>query len=141
MARISKTNETRNTSGLLTSKVALVSGGSRGIGRAIAMKLAELGADVAICGRDSEKLRATADTLEGLTKRVFWQTADVTRADEVGKFVSLTETKLGPIGILVNNAGIGLFGPPHEQTQKKPNRILKPNLKTLSLISPPVCPP
>src|SRR5260370_9957376 len=131
MARISKTNETRNESGLLTGTVALVTGGSGGSGRAIAMKLAELGADVAICGRDSEKLRATADTLEGLTKRVFWQTADVTRADEVGKFVSVTETKLGPIGILVNNAGIGLVAPAHEKSEEDWDRILTPTLKTL----------
>ncbi len=135
MARISKTNDTRKTSGLLMGKVALVTGGGRGIGRAIAMKLAELGADVAICGRDSEKLRATADALQGLTKRVFWQTADVTRADEVGKFVSATETKLGPIGILVNNAGIGLFGPAHEKSEDEWDRVLNTNLKSVFLVS------
>jgi NAD(P)-dependent dehydrogenase (short-subunit alcohol dehydrogenase family) len=140
MAPISKTNETRNTSGLLTSKVALVTGGSRGIGRAIAMKLAELGAEVAICGRDSEKLRATADALQGLTKRVFWQTADVTRADEVGKFVSATETKLGPIGILINNAGIGLFGPAHEKSEEEWDRVLTTNLKSVFLVSRAVVP-
>jgi NAD(P)-dependent dehydrogenase (short-subunit alcohol dehydrogenase family) len=140
MAPISKTNETRNTSGLLTSKVALVTGGSRGIGRAIAMKLAELGAEVAICGRDSEELRATADALQGLTKRVFWQTADVTRADEVGKFVSATETKLGPIGILINNAGIGLFGPAHEKSEEEWDRILTTNLKSVFLVSRAVVP-
>src|SRR5258707_15301740 len=140
MARISKTNDTRKTSGLLMGKVALVTGGGRGIGRAIAMKLAELGADVAICGRDSEKLRATADALQGLTKRVFWQTADVTRADEVGKFVSVTETKLGPIGILVNNAGIGLFGPAHEKSEEEWDRILNTNLKSVFLVSRAVVP-
>ena len=140
MARISKTNETRNTSGLLTSKVALVTGGSRGIGRAIAMKLAELGADVAICGRDSEKLRATASALQRLTKRVFWQTADVTRADEVAEFVSATESKLGPIGILVNNAGIGLFGPAHEKSEEEWDRVLNTNLKSVFLVSRAVVP-
>src|SRR6202048_4646229 len=140
MARISKTNETRNTRGLLTGKVALGAGGSRGIGRAIAMKLAELGADVAICGRDSEKLRATADALQGLTEGVFWQTADVTRADEVGKFVSATETKLGPIRILVNNAGIGLFGPAHEKSEEEWDRVLNTNLKSVFLVSREVVP-
>jgi len=140
MARISKTNDTRNTSGLLMGKVALVTGGSRGIGRAIAMKLAELGADVAICGRASEKLRETADALQGLTKKVFWQTADVTRADEVGEFVSATETKLGPIGILVNNAGIGLFGPAHEKSEEEWDRIMNTNLKSLFLVSRAVVP-
>src|SRR6266436_2588100 len=140
MARISKTNDTRNTSGLLMGKVALVTGGSRGIGRAIAMKLAELGADVAICGRASEKLRETADALQGLTKKVFWQTADVTRADEVGEFVSATETKLGPIGILVNNAGIGLFGPAHEKSEDEWDRVHNTNLKSVFLVSRAVVP-
>src|ERR1700719_4060589 len=140
MARISKTNETRNTSGLLTGRVALVTGGSRGIGRAIAMKLAELGADVSICGRDSEKLRATADALQGLTKRVFWQAADVTRADDVEKFVSVAEAKLGPIQVLVNNAGIGLFGPAHEKSEEDWDRVLNTNLKSVFLVSRAVVP-
>ena len=117
-----------------------MTGGSRGIGRAIAMKLAELGADVAICGRDSEKLRATASALQGLTKRVFWQTADVTRADEVAEFVSGAEAKLGPIGILVNNAGIGLFGPAHEKSEEEWDGVLNTNLKSVFLVSRAVVP-
>src|SRR5258708_8510793 len=140
MARISKTNDTRNTSGLLMGKVALVTGGSRGIGRGIEMTLAELGAEVAVGGRGREEGGETADALQGLTKKVFWQTADVTRADEVGEFVSATETKLGPIGILVNNAGIGLFGPAHEKSEEEWDRIMNTNLKSLFLVSRAVVP-
>jgi len=135
MVGISKTNEGNKIGGPLASKVALVTGGSRGIGRAIAMKLAELSAAVAICGRDRDKLRATADALRGLTERAFWQAADVTRADEVGKLVSATEERLGPIGILVNNAGVGLFGPAHEKSEEEWDRVLSTNLKSVFLVS------
>src|ERR1700738_2759569 len=140
MAGISKTNTPKNTKGTLTDRVALVTGGSRGIGRAIAMKLGDLGAAVAICGRDSEKLRATADELHAVTERVFWETADVSRADQVGKLVSATEAKLGPIGILVNNAGIGLFGPAHEKNEEEWDRVLNTNLKSVFLVSRAVVP-
>src|SRR5712664_3113977 len=119
MAGISKTNKTTEASGPLTGRVALVTGGSRGIGRAIAIKLAGLGVAVAICGRDAEKLRATADELHAVSEKSFWQTADVTRAGDVEKLVSDTEKQLGPIGILVNNAGIGLFAPAHEKKEEE----------------------
>jgi 3-oxoacyl-[acyl-carrier protein] reductase len=140
MAGISKTNEGNNIGGPLADKIALVTGGSRGIGRAIAVKLAELGAGVAICGRDGDKLRTTANALCGLTERVFWQTADVARAEEVEKLVSATEAKLGPVGILVNNAGIGLFGPAHEKSEEEWDRVLSTNLKSVFLVSRAVVP-
>jgi NADP-dependent 3-hydroxy acid dehydrogenase YdfG len=140
MAGISKTNTATETSGRLAGRVALVTGGSRGIGRAIALKLAGLGAAVAICGRDAEKLRATADELQALTEKSFWQTADVTRSDDVKKLVSDTEKQLGPIGILVNNAGIGLFGPAHEKKGEEWDRVLDTNAKSVFLVSSAVLP-
>src|SRR5712672_2863103 len=140
MAGISKTNKTTEANGPLTGRVALVTGGSRGIGRAIAIKLAGLGAAVAICGRDAEKLRATANELQALAEESFWQTADVTRAGEVAKLVSDTEKQLGPIGILVNNAGIGLFGPAHEKKEEEWDRVLNTNAKSVFLVSRAVVP-
>jgi 3-oxoacyl-[acyl-carrier protein] reductase len=140
MMGISKTNEQNRIDGSLGNKIALVTGGSRGMGRAIAMKLAELGAGVAICGRDRGKLRATADVLRGLTERVLWQAADVTRGDDVENLVSAAEAKLGPIGILVNNAGIGLFGPAHEKSEQEWDRVLSTNLKSVFLVSRAVIP-
>ena len=140
MAGISKSNVQKDLDGPLGKRVALVTGGSRGIGRAIALRLAKLGAAVAICGRDVEKLRETADMLQKLGGKAYWQAADVTRADEVGKLISATEAKLGPIGILVNNAGIGLFGPAHEKSEEEWDRVLSTNLKSVFLVSRAVVP-
>lgn len=140
MAGISKSNVQKDLAGPLGKRVALVTGGSRGIGRAIALRLAKLGATVAICGRDEEKLRETAEALQGLSSKGLWQAADVTRADEVAKLVSATETKLGPIAILVNNAGIGLFGPAHEKSEEEWDRVLSTNLKSVFLVSCAVVP-
>src|SRR5467141_4251048 len=64
----------------------------------------------------------------------------MSRADEVEKLVSATEAKLGPIGILVNNAGIGLFGPAHEKSEAEWDRVLDTNLKSVFLVSRAVAP-
>lgn len=140
MATISKTN-TRSPEGApLSGKVALVTGGSRGIGRAIAQRLAGLGASVAICGRDRAALEDSAAALKKLSRQAFSQVADVTNAAQVAELVSGTERALGPIAILVNNAGMGLFGPAHEKTEAEWDRVLDANLKSVFLMSRAVAP-
>jgi 3-oxoacyl-[acyl-carrier protein] reductase len=120
--------------------VALVTGGSRGIGRAIAHRLAALGASVAICGRDRAALEESAHAIEKLGARVHQQIADVTRAAEISELAAETEASLGPITILVNNAGMGLFGPAHEKTEADWDRVLETNLKSVFLVSRAVVP-
>jgi 3-oxoacyl-[acyl-carrier protein] reductase len=139
MAGIGKTNRQESTKPL-AERVALVTGGSRGIGRAIALRLAGLGAVVAICGRDREALEAASAELSRTTKGSLAQVADVTRSEDVAKLVATTEAKLGPIAILVNNAGIGLFGPAHEKTEADWDRVLNSNLKSVFLVSRAVAP-
>jgi 3-oxoacyl-[acyl-carrier protein] reductase len=124
----------------LAAAVALVTGGSRGIGRAIALRLAELGASVAICGRDAGALQAVDAELKKRTARVFSLTADVTRSTDAGSLVEKTEQTLGPISILVNNAGMGLFGPTHEKSEADWDKALNTNLKSVFLVSRAVVP-
>ena len=125
---------------LLLGSVALVTGASRGIGRAIAHRLATLGASVAICGRDRTALDDSSKSLQELGALVFSQVADVTLAAQVSELVAKSEASLGPINILVNNAGIGLFGPAHEKSEADWDRVLNSNLKSIFLVSRAVIP-
>lgn len=140
MAGISKANGNSTKSSQLAGSAALVTGASRGIGRAIAHCLATLGASVAICGRDRAALEACAESLQKMGARVFSHVTDVTRAEQVSELVSKTEAALGPIQILVNNAGIGLFGPAHEKSEADWDRVLDSNLKSVFLVSRAVIP-
>jgi 3-oxoacyl-[acyl-carrier protein] reductase len=124
----------------LSAAVALVTGGSRGIGRAIALRLAKLGAGVAICGRNALALRAAEAELEKSGTPVYAQIADVSQSADVTALVLKTQAALGRISILVNNAGIGLFGPAHEKTEADWDRVLGTNLKSVFLLSRAVAP-
>ena len=124
----------------LAGAVALVTGGSRGIGRAIAQKLAALGSAVAVSGRDSAALGVTAGELEELGVPTLAHVADVTHSGDIAALVGKTEAALGPISILVNNAGVGLFGPAHEKTEADWDLVLDTNLKSTFLVSRAVAP-
>jgi 3-oxoacyl-[acyl-carrier protein] reductase len=125
---------------LLAGKVALVTGGNRGIGKAIALRLANLGCAIAICGRDAAALRTAANELSATGARVHFQQADVTRAAEVSALVRQTEAALGPVSILVNNAGMGLFGPVQEKSEAEWDTLMNTNLKSVFLVSGAVVP-
>lgn len=124
----------------LKGKVALVTGGSRGIGLAIAHKLAQMGASVAICARDAQKLGEAASQLKKEGARVLAAVADVTRAGDIATLVAETERELGPIEILVNNAGVGYFGPAHQAPESAWGSVLDTNLKSVFLLVKAVAP-
>jgi 3-oxoacyl-[acyl-carrier protein] reductase len=89
----------------LKDKVALVSGASRGIGKAIAEELAKEGAHLSICARGKENLEQTAQTLRTYGVKVAATQADVAKAEEVQRVIDATLQALGRIDILVNNVG------------------------------------
>ena len=90
----------------LSGQVALVTGGSRGLGRAFAAALAGAGARVAIAARSEEQLREAARAIERQGGRVLARAADVTDPQAVKQLVREVEQELGPVDLLVNNAGV-----------------------------------
>jgi NADP-dependent 3-hydroxy acid dehydrogenase YdfG len=143
MARIGRANSEREAGHPLEGKVTLVTGGSRGIGLAIAREFAGLGAAVAICGRSENALQEAKKQIEQAAAgeaRVLAQTADVTNGGEVQELVRSVAASLGAVDVLVNNAGIGLFGPAHEKSEEEWDRVLATNLKSVFLVSKAVLP-
>jgi len=142
MSNISAANSANALGRPLQGGVALVTGGSRGIGKAIAMRLATLGAAVGICGRDEEKLILAARELEAAGAKVLARRTDVTKEAEIHAFVDSTEKKFGGITILVNNAGTGGggFGAIQEKTEAEWDQVMNTNLKSVFFVSRTVIP-
>ena len=95
----------------LGGKVALVTGGTRGIGLATARLFAQEGCLLGICGRDEEKLRAVEEELRGMGARVCGVVADVTKSEDAERFVDACVSELGGVDVLVNNVGGSSGGP------------------------------
>ncbi|HXH82466.1 MAG TPA: SDR family oxidoreductase [Candidatus Tectomicrobia bacterium] len=89
----------------LTGKVAIVTGGSQGLGRATAIRLAQEGARVAICARGKDALERVAEEIRASGGDVLAQAADVTRPDDIERFVAAVLERHGAVEVLVNNAG------------------------------------
>ena len=142
MSNINTANSTANPQAPLAGQVALITGSSRGIGKAISKKLALLGASVCLCGRHPEALDATAREFAEFSSRVLALPADVTSFRDVSSLVQTTEEKLGPITLLVNNAGIGKpgFGPVQDKSDTDWDLVLNTNLKSVFLVSRAVAP-
>ena len=91
----------------LNNKIALVTGGGRGIGEACAVALAEAGADVAVCSRSSAEIDAVAEKIRATGRRALAVVCDVTEADQVRRMAEEVNSQFGVVEILVNNAGLG----------------------------------
>lgn len=120
----------------LEGRFALVTGGNRGLGYAMAHALARAGADVAITGRDGRRLTTAADNITRETGRqCFPIVSDLTDSQQVTAVTDETVNKFGRIDVLVNNAGINIRNPTLDQTEAEFRRILDINLVGAYLVA------
>jgi NAD(P)-dependent dehydrogenase (short-subunit alcohol dehydrogenase family) len=119
----------------LTGKVALVTGGSRGIGRAYAEAVAAFGANVAIAARDQGKIDETLGILAKYKVKTLGISADMTREEDIKRMVDETVKKFGRIDILFNNAGIARPQRPiHEEVIADFDIVINTNLRAPFLV-------
>ena len=116
----------------LTGKVALVTGGSKGLGKAMARGLAEAGADVVISSRHENELKpALAEILKGTDRKGAYFVADMAQRGDVGKLAAFALDKMGKIDILINNAGTNVPQAIDEITDVEWDRIMEINLNSV----------
>lgn len=113
----------------IKGKVALVTGAGQGIGRAIALRLANDGADIAVAEINEEKAGSVADEIRAIGRKATSVRADVSNRDDVYAAIDHTEKELGGFDIIVNNAGIANVQPLSEVTPEEVERILKINVE------------
>jgi NAD(P)-dependent dehydrogenase (short-subunit alcohol dehydrogenase family) len=119
----------------LTGKVALVTGASSGLGRRFALVLAKAGAKVGVAARRTDKLAEVVREIESFDGRAVPIPLDVTDPASVRAAVAAAETELGPIGVLVNNAGTIVVKPLLDHTVEEWDRVLDTNLKGVWLMA------
>lgn len=125
----------------LSGRVALVTGASRGIGKAIALALANAGADIAVNYRaQAEAGEAVCQTIRSAGRKSIAIQADVSITAHVDRLVKTVENELGPVGILVNNAGIAKILAPDQVTEEIWNEFLRINLTSAFLVTQRVLP-
>jgi 3-oxoacyl-[acyl-carrier protein] reductase len=114
---------------LLAGKVAVVTGGTRGIGRAIAERLLREGASVAFCGRSPEAVTRAAEELQKATGgNVYGEAADVSKTEDVRRLFQSVDAHFGALHILINNAGLGIFRRTAELSIEDWRRMIDLNL-------------
>jgi NAD(P)-dependent dehydrogenase (short-subunit alcohol dehydrogenase family) len=113
----------------LDGRKAIVTGASRGIGERLAVGLAEAGADVAICGRDIERLQGCLGRIEALGRRCHAFALDVGQVAAIGPAFAAAASQLGGLDLLINNAGVEQIRPSLEVDEALWDRIVDTNLK------------
>ena len=117
----------------LDGKVAVVTGAGRGIGKAVALALAEAGADLAVAARTASQLDETVAQVRARGRRAISVPTDVTHKEGVERLMAAVVEQLGGLHILVNNAGTMAPGPLLEQSEEEWDRVLAVNLKSVFL--------
>jgi NAD(P)-dependent dehydrogenase (short-subunit alcohol dehydrogenase family) len=112
----------------LKGKAAMVTGGTRGIGRAIVERLLEEGVRVAFCGTKKETVDAAAAEFSSTDGEAFGVVADVSKFDQVRRLVAAAKERFGGLDILINNAGAGVFRPVADLTPEDFDRMIALNL-------------
>jgi NAD(P)-dependent dehydrogenase (short-subunit alcohol dehydrogenase family) len=124
----------------LSGQVALITGGGRGIGRAICHAFAGAGADIALTARSTPEIETVAAELKAMGRQALPLTADVTVADEVERMVGQVLERFGRLDILVNNAGGGVFRHVIDFTPEEWDGVIAQNLRSVFLCSRAVAP-
>jgi len=124
----------------LKNKKAIITGGSRGLGKATAIAFANLGIDIAITGRNEEKLKETVSELKTLGVNVFYEVFDVSNYEEVKVGIKNCISNLGTVDILVNNAGIAAFGSFTEMEISVWEKIIQTNVLGMYYVTKEVLP-
>jgi NAD(P)-dependent dehydrogenase (short-subunit alcohol dehydrogenase family) len=119
----------------LEDQVALVTGAGRGIGRALAIGLAEAGADVALLARTAEDLEHVAAEIRKLGRNAYPVQADITKREDVERAVHTIVEQAGGIHVLVNNAGMNIRSQALDVTDEEWETIMQTNLKSAFMMS------
>jgi len=118
----------------LEGRAAIVTGAGRGLGRAIALGLAEAGADLVLAGRTRETLESAAAEIRGLGRSALVFPMDVARPQEQDALVSAAVERFGAIHVLVNNAGVTHRAPAEDYPEEEWDRVMNVNLKAAFLL-------
>src|SRR3954453_7269594 len=126
----------------LSGRVALVTGGSKGLGKAMATGFAQAGADVVISSRHEDELQATVrEVRSGTTARIEYVVADMTRRDEASRLAAAAIERMSRVDILVNNAGSNLPQPIDQIRDEDWDRLVELNLSSCMALTRAVVPP
>ncbi|OIQ22776.1 3-ketoacyl-ACP reductase [Lacinutrix sp. MedPE-SW] len=124
----------------LKNKKAIITGGSRGLGRATAIAFAKQGIDVGITGRNEDTLKATVAELKGLGVNAEYEVFDVGNYEEVKASIDNLIKKLSTVDILVNNAGIAAFGTLNDMPVEEWSKIIQTNVMGMYYVTKEVLP-
>jgi NAD(P)-dependent dehydrogenase (short-subunit alcohol dehydrogenase family) len=124
-----------------TGKVALVTGGSKGLGKAMARGLAEAGADIVISSRNERELQAAMKEItQGNGRRGAYLVADMAKREDVRKLATFALEKMGKVDILINNAGTNVPQPIDEVSDEQWDRVMEINLTSVMSLTRAVAP-